>query len=562
MAGPWPRPNAKRLCELVLISPGRRITREKACEELFPDHAADLAGRALVKTLSMARASLIRLGGAAERLIQADRYSIWAAHDFADVDLDAHRASLECALSTPGGLARDLALCEALREDRPLLADEPSAEWAVLARDLLSSTRMEARLALARDRARGLGRAAPANVVHAWEACLRADPCCEEAAAGLVRLYGAQGRPSLLEATYRRCCEALQELGLRPSSVLETAYGESRCMAPPAHPISGRDVTATGPDELRVVSVICAEIATASGADFEPEELKDAVSSALAGLIGQVESLGGTITSASSTGLQAVFGAPVSHDDDPERAIRAAYRMQSCLVVGTGASLRIGVETGPAVVGQVGDLARYGAVGETLATAAHLALAAKVGSVLVGPVTQASAEAAFEWGPRQELDRPGYAKPLIATPLVRPRARPEPVAGRRRAWAAPLVGREVEMSALDAALQRAVTGDGEVVVVVGDPGLGKTRLVSECRKSFMAWVGAGSGRLPLWLEGRAASYVSWVPYGLYQQLFLSWVGVTVEDGAPVARPALARAMRAVFGEDVPTLPVLARLAGV
>ena len=77
---------------------------------------------------------------------------------------------------------------------------------------------------------------------------------------------------------------------------------------------------------------------------------------------------------------------------------------------------------------------------------------------------------------------------------------------------------------LDDALREATSGTGSVVFVVGEPGLGKTRLVQECRKRFMAWVGASTGRLPLWLEGRCASYASSTPYGLYQQLLSAWVG--------------------------------------
>ena len=62
-------------------------------------------------------------------------------------------------------------------------------------------------------------------------------------------------------------------------------------------------------------------------------------------------------------------------------------------------------------------------------------------------------------------------------------------------------------------------------MISGEPGLGKTRIVQECRKLFMAWAGARSGRLPLWLEGRAASYSASRPYGLYQQLLSAWAGV-------------------------------------
>jgi hypothetical protein len=99
-----------------------------------------------------------------------------------------------------------------------------------------------------------------------------------------------------------------------------------------------------------------------------------------------------------------------------------------------------------------------------------------------------------------------------------------------------LVGRQIELAVLDDALRESISGAGSVAFIVGEPGLGKTRLVQECRKRFMAWVGAGTGRLPLWLEGRAASYASSTPYGLYQQLLSAWVGAAPEEGEEVVPP--------------------------
>ena len=87
------------------------------------------------------------------------------------------------------------------------------------------------------------------------------------------------------------------------------------------------------------------------------------------------------------------------------------------------------------------------------------------------------------------------------------------------------------------------------MLVVGEPGLGKTRLVAECRKYFMGWAGAASGRLPLWLEGRCASYASSTPYGAYQQLLCRFIGASLEEGEEVLRPALDAAMHAVLGQD-------------
>ena len=105
---------------------------------------------------------------------------------------------------------------------------------------------------------------------------------------------------------------------------------------------------------------------------------------------------------------------------------------------------------------------------------------------------------------------------------------------------AALIGRDAELRVLDTALRDAVEGRGSVVVLTGDAGLGKTRLVQECRKRFIAWVGAGSGRLPLWLEGRGASYASATPYGLYRQLVASWIGVAPDEPAARLQSALER----------------------
>jgi predicted ATPase len=124
-----------------------------------------------------------------------------------------------------------------------------------------------------------------------------------------------------------------------------------------------------------------------------------------------------------------------------------------------------------------------------------------------------------------------------------------------------LVGRGPELAVLDVALGEAVRGRGSVVVLTGEPGLGKTRLVRECRNRFMARAGAGSGRLPLWLEGRCASYTSSTPYGLYQQLLASWVGVAPDQGEAALRPALERAITAAT-RSTELFPLLARMMGL
>jgi len=569
-ASPWPRPSARRLCELVLVSPGRRVSRELACEELFPGLEPRAAARALSKALSMARSALAELGEPAASLLAADLSHIWAS-GAADVDADAHRQELRDALAMDPGDERDGRLARVLAEDGELLADEPYADWALGPRERLDALRQEARLALARDRAKGAGRPGPDDVIAAWQSCLEHDPACEEAAGALVRAYFATGRPELAARAYERCRAALLELGLRISPSLQKVYAAAAPVPAPAQPTAPAAPTASQAgqaplrEELRTVSMLFAEAAAPSrpvGAGGL-ETLRELVGGCIAAVITEVEALGGTVTSVSGRGLQAMFGAPTAHEDDPERAARAAFRALSAGAAsadGTTLALRIGVETGPALVGPIGGGAKieYAAVGDVVNAAAALQSSARPGTALIGPATRAVIDHLFTWGGSEEVG--SSAGPMTASYLDAPRAR---AAGRHRrlGGSAPLVGRQAEMAELGRALRDAVNGRGSVVVLTGEPGLGKTRLVHECRKLFMAWVGARSGRLPLWLEGRCASYASATPYGLYQQLVAGWVGVAPDQPDELLRPALERALTGLMG-NANLLAPLGRMMGM
>ncbi|HEY7265969.1 MAG TPA: AAA family ATPase [Trebonia sp.] len=589
----WPRPSARRLCELILISPGRRISRDLACEELFPRLDPRTAARSLSKALSMARGALADLGEPGAALLAADLGHIWMARPV-EVDAETHADALRAGLAMAPGMDRDEALAAALAEDGELLAEEPYAGWAARPRERLDALRQEARLALARDRAMGSGRSGSDDALAAWESCLDHDPACEEAAGALVRGYFAQGRPELAARVYERCRAALEQLGLRSSPSLERVYAAAtRQLAPPtaspapaltqareapASPLAVAAQPAHRPElpseprqpqlpreERRPVSVLFAEVAAPAGlaGALGLEALREVVGGSLAAVIAEVEALGGTVISVSGRGLEAMFGAPEAHEDDPERALRAAFRALTATANGVdgGPALRIGVETGPAVVGPIGGGAKveYGAFGDVVSVAATLQSSARPGSVLVGPATRVVTGHLFTWGAAEEVALGGHARPLVASYLDAPRAR---VADRRPRLGgqAALVGREAEMQVLDGALRAAVSGRGSVVMLTGEPGLGKTRLVQECRKRFIAWVGAGSGRLPLWLEGRCASYASSVPYSLYRQLVASWVGVSPDQPEARLRPKLETALTHLMG-NTNLLPPLARMMG-
>ena len=181
---------------------------------------------------------------------------------------------------------------------------------------------------------------------------------------------------------------------------------------------------------------VLAEVA-APPDDLDPESLRDAIARCVATVIAEVESLGGTVTSVSGQGLQAMFGAPEAHEDDPERAARAAFRALSAVpaIDGGRPALRIGVETGLAVLGPIGGGSRveYGAVGEVVGQAAALRSLARPGSALVGPVTRAATEHLFTWGASQQVAaRPGPGGRHLPGQTQARRPGPAARAGRAR----------------------------------------------------------------------------------------------------------------------------------
>ena len=294
------------------------------------------------------------------------------------------------------------------------------------------------------------------------------------------------------------------------------------------------------------------------------ETLRELVGGSLAAVITEVEALGGTVTSVSGRGLQAMFGAPQAHEDDPERAVLAGLPRadggRHRRGRGRGrdrAADRRGIGPGRRRPdrgrrqGRVRRVRRRGQRGRRPA---------------VGRAGRERCWSARRPGPSPATCSPGArarryrsaAMPGRWSPATwrRRRARvgerrPRGVGGR-----AALIGRDAEMRVLETALRQAVEGQGSVVVLTGEAGLGKTRLVQECRKRFIAWVGAGSGRRPLWLEGRCASYASATPYGLYRQLIASWIGVALDEPAgPDPRGPRAAALTRLLGNTNLLMPL-------
>ncbi|HEU4997585.1 MAG TPA: ABC transporter substrate-binding protein [Lapillicoccus sp.] len=327
-------------------------------------------------------------------------------------------------------------------------------------------------------------------------------------------------------------------------------------------------------EERRVVTALFADVvgSTPLGERLVPEELKLVMQEAITRIIRAVEAFGGTVKDLAGDGVMALFGAPVAHEDDAERAIRAGLRIVDDIAdYGRDVerawglaefSVRVGISTGLVVVGAVGAGRRveYAALGDAVNTAARLQTAARPGSVLVGTDTQRLARYAFVWADPVELSLKGKAEPYAAAQVLGVSAIPSRGHGFEGAQAA-LVGRERELSAGGYAVEAALAGTGGVVFLTGEPGIGKTRLLGELRAAFED--GSPARGRPRWLEGRCVSYGESMPYWPLRDLLRSWLGVLADEPELRVRVALRRQVDGLFPDGAADIyPYLGSLLGL
>lgn len=326
-------------------------------------------------------------------------------------------------------------------------------------------------------------------------------------------------------------------------------------------------------EERRVVSAMFADLvgSTPLAERLDPEDVRLIVADAVARMVDAVEAFGGTVKDLAGDGVLALFGAPVAHEDDPERAIHAALRIVEDIghfavevergwgVEGFG--VRVGIDTGLVVVGAIGSGSRveYSALGDSVNTAARLQAQAAPGTVLVGDETHRVAQPHFAWGPSQSLTLKGKAEPVRAWPVG---AASGAVPGRGRAESrTPLVGRTAELGECRAAVDAVLQGTGGILCLVGEPGIGKTRLMNEARQ--MVEAAPTTPRPSTWLEGRCVSYGESMPYWPFRDLLHSWLGTTSDEPELRLRVTLRRQVASLFAEQAAQFePYLAQLLGL
>jgi class 3 adenylate cyclase len=265
--------------------------------------------------------------------------------------------------------------------------------------------------------------------------------------------------------------------------------------------------------ERRQVTVLFADLAgfTALAEGRDPEEVHTLMDRCFALIASEVHRFEGTINQYTGDGVMALFGAPIAHEDAPRRAAHAALAIQAAIrdlsrelapKLERPLQMRIGLNTGPVVVGKIDDDLRmdYTAVGDTTNVAARLQQNARPGSVLVGASTHRLLAGYFETLDLGQLTVKAHA-PVQAFEVLRARGRKARLDVESERGLTPLVGRDREIATLVEVFDRVQDGQGQIVFVAGEAGIGKSRLVLEFRRRL-----AAGGEPPTWLEGRCVSF--------------------------------------------------------
>jgi len=255
--------------------------------------------------------------------------------------------------------------------------------------------------------------------------------------------------------------------------------------------------------ERKLATVLFADLVGSTGlaSDQDPERVRARLERFYEAMASEIESAGGTVEKFAGDAVMAAFGAPASLEDHAERALHAALAMRRRLreVFGEELELRIGVNTGEVVAGRPREGSSF-VSGDVVNVAARLEQAASPGEVLVGERTVAAVRGAFEFADHQTVEAKGKPEGIDCRLLLRALSlmRPRGVAGLQAAF----VGRERELALLQESYGRAVAeGVPRLVTILGDAGVGKTRLVRE----LWQWL-AQQEPQPLQRTGRCLPY--------------------------------------------------------
>src|SRR5215208_3212321 len=306
-----------------------------------------------------------------------------------------------------------------------------------------------------------------------------------------------------------------------PSCGAENPAGAKFCIecgtvlteAAPSKPAAAAHAEAP-PEERRQATILFADLSgyTAAAERMDPEAVKALVDRTLRRLGEEIERFGGSIDKFIGDNVMGVFGAPVAHEDDPERAVRAGLAMQDAMEganresrekYGVEFSLRVGINSGEVMAGAVGD--RYTVMGDPVNVAARLQAAGRPESVTVGETTYRATGEAIAYERLEPLTLKGKEEPVPAWEATGVLSEPRRGTGRAQT---PLIGREEEAGLLGSLVERVdQEGRPHLVTVVGQAGVGKSRLLRELTSNL-----AESDDPPTIRRGQCPPYGAGIAY--------------------------------------------------
>jgi class 3 adenylate cyclase/tetratricopeptide (TPR) repeat protein len=323
-----------------------------------------------------------------------------------------------------------------------------------------------------------------------------------------------------------------------------TGAPSTKAPAPARPPIAAPD---SRPEERRKATVLFADLSgyTAVAERMDPEALKSMVDRALRRLGDEVTRFGGSVDKYIGDNVMAVFGAPVAHEDDPERAVRAGLAMQGAMdeineqIPGVDFALRVGINSGEVLAGRIGD--GYTVIGDAVNVASRLQSAARPASVTVGEATHRLTRTSIEYTELEPLDLKGKAEPVPAWEAVR-----VAVAGTTLTRAStPLVGREDESQLLSAMFDRVTREErSHLVTVMGQAGVGKSRLLRELAGKVTERPGS-----PLMRVGHCPAYGSGLAYWALGEIVRDQFGIADTDESEVAFARLKAGFEKLLGDQ-------------
>jgi len=298
-------------------------------------------------------------------------------------------------------------------------------------------------------------------------------------------------------------------------------------------------------EERKVVTVLFCDLvgSTARADGLDPEDVGTLLSRYHARVRAELERFGGTVEKFIGDAVVAVFGAPTAHEDDPERAVRAAIAIREWANDEDGPELRIAVNTGEALV-TLDARPEEGegmVAGDVVNTAARLQEAAPTNGILAGETTYRATRGLIDYREAVPVEAKGKTEPIRVWEALEARS----LAEANRQSHAPLIGRERELRLLIELLERVrEERSAQLVTLVAAPGIGKSRLVSELLEHVEE-----HGDLVTWRQGRSLPYGESGSFWALAEIVKAQLGILETDSAATVGEAVKTAVRELVGDD-------------